>query len=325
MLRWSFTSSVINSKWIQKRKPYWERLAGLLDLCDRRGLSALSCQDLREVSLLYRQVASDYASVHEDPTALRMDQYLNQLLTRSHNALYMGSRREPERILSFYGAAFPRIFRETFNYTLAAFIVFLAAAVAGLLVTLSDPAFQRFFLGGPMSDTIERHKMWTHSILAIKPLASSAIMTNNLTVSFTAFALGITAGIGTIWMLAVNGMLMGVISGACWQSGMLTQLLSFVAPHGVLELPSVFMAGGAGLLVARGLLFPGLLPRRDALTLYGGQGVRLALGIIPLLVIAGVIEAFVSPSSVPITAKFALAFALGSSLAVYLTTGGRKL
>jgi len=97
-----------------------------------------------------------------------------------------------------------------------------------------------------------------------------------------------------------------------------------VAPHGVLELPSIFMAGGAGLLVARGLLFPGSLPRREALAVYGGLGVRLALGIIPLLVIAGIIEGFISPTPFPAAAKFVFATALLGLLALYLGRAGRS-
>ena len=116
-----------------------------------------------------------------------------------------------------------------------------------------------------MSDTIEQRKMWTDSILTVKPLASSAIMTNNLSVSFAIFGSGITAGLGTCYLLTLNGVLFGVILAACWQAGMLAKILGFVVGHGVLELPAIFIAGGAGLLIARGLLFPGLLPRRDSL------------------------------------------------------------
>src|SRR5262249_47113775 len=148
---------------------------------------------------------------------------------------------------------------------MAAFIIFAAAALAGFLAALGDASFQKFFLGGPISDTIEQRKMWTESIVTIKPLASSVIMTNNLSVSFATFAMGITAGAGTIYMMAVNGLMLGVIAAACWQAGLGGNLAQFVLPHGVLELPAIFIAGGASLLVARGLLFPGCLRRRDAL------------------------------------------------------------
>src|SRR5258708_34248414 len=101
--------------------------------------------------------------------------------------------------------------------------------------------------------------MWTHSIVSIKPQASSAIMTNNLSVSFMAFASGITAGIGTLYLLFFNGIMIGVIGTACANYGMSVPLWSFVSPHGVLELPAIFIAGGAGLRLARPLLFSGEL------------------------------------------------------------------
>jgi uncharacterized membrane protein SpoIIM required for sporulation len=102
---------------------------------------------------------------------------------------------------------------------------------------------------------------------------------------------------------------------------MSSQLWSFVAPHGVLELPAIFIAGGAGLLLARGLLFPGTLPRRDSVVEAGGRAVRLVLGVIPLLVIAGFIEGYLSPSNFPVPLKFALGAALGAALVLYLSTG----
>jgi len=169
-----------------------------------------------------------------------------------------------------------------------------------------------------MMETIERREMWTHSVVTVKPLASSGIMTNNLSVSFSTFALGITAGLGTIWMLAVNGLLIGVIGAATWKAGMALQLWSFVAPHGVLELPAIFISGGAGLEIARGLLFPGFLPRRQSLAQAGGRGARLLLGTIPMLIVAGVIEGFFSPSGAPVKMKFLLAATLFAALLSYL-------
>jgi uncharacterized membrane protein SpoIIM required for sporulation len=99
---------------------------------------------------------------------------------------------------------------------------------------------------------------------------------------------------------------------------MALQLWSFVAPHGVLELPAIFIAGGAGLEIARGLLFPGLLPRRDSLEIAGSRAARLLLGTVPMLVVAGVIEGFFSPSGAPVAAKFGLAAVLFTALITYL-------
>jgi uncharacterized membrane protein SpoIIM required for sporulation len=314
---------MISARWLAKRKPYWERLETIVKKSSRRGLGALDHAELRELGQLYRQIAADLATVREDPLSQQLAVFLNRLLARAHNLIYMGRPASPRGILTFYREDFPRIFRETWNYTALAVMLFLGGALAGFFACLADPAFQRFLLGPQMSDTIDRRVMWTHSILTVKPLASSAIMTNNLSVSFTTFAVGILGGVGTMYFLTLNGVLIGVIAAACWQAGMSLQLWSFVAPHGALELPAIFIAGGGGLLLARGLLFPGELRRREALTLYGGKGVRLALGIIPLLLVAGTIEGFFSPSGLPIAAKFACSVAAGGLLVLYLTQCGR--
>ncbi len=315
---------MISARWLAKRKHHWDRLGAIIKKAGHRGLAPLAHAELQELGLLYRQIAADLATVREDPLSQPWTEFLNQLLARAHNLIYMGHPVHPRGIMGFYRFDFPRIFRETWSYTALAFGLFLAGALAGFFACLADPAFQRFFLGQQMSDTIDRREMWTHSVLTIKPLASSLIMTNNLSVAFTMFAVGILGGIVTIYLLAMNGVLLGVIGAACWQAGMSLQLWSFVAPHGVLELPAIFIAGGAGLLVARGLLFPGELPRREALILYGGRGVRLAMGIVPLLLVAGTLEGFFSPSNLPVPAKFACAVAGGGLLILYLAQCGRK-
>jgi uncharacterized membrane protein SpoIIM required for sporulation len=101
------------------------------------------------------------------------------------------------------------------------------------------------------------------------------------------------------------------------------KLWQFVAPHGVLELPAIFLAGGAGLRIAAGLLFPGYLPRRESLVRAGTEAVQLLLGSIPILIIAGVIEAFVSPTELDIVLKFSMAAALFVLLTFYLFNAGK--
>jgi len=155
-----------------------------------------------------------------------------------------------------------------------------------------------------MVATIERHEMWTHSVVNMAPMMSSWIMTNNLTVSFTAFATGIVFGLGTLYVMFFNGLLLGVIGVACQQHGMSMALWSFVAPHGSLELPSIVLAGAAGFRLGRGVLFPGLYRWRDSVAMAGEEASRLVAGVIPLLVIAGVLEGFFSPSAAPVWLKF---------------------
>jgi len=309
---------VISTRWLEKRRPYWLRLEQLVALSGRGSITSLKSTELQELALLYRQSASDLATVREDPASKQLAVYLNQLLGRAHNLIYMGRKASRRGIWTFYKDIYPQVFRQTFPDTLVAFVLFLAAGIAGFLMGLADPSFTRHFLGPQMIQTIERHEMWTHSIVTVKPMASSAIMTNNISVAFSTFALGITAGIGTVWMMLLNGLMMGVVAVACWREGMSLPLWSFVAAHGVLELPAIFIAGGAGLGIAKGLLFPGSLPRQESLVRAGAQSVRLVLGTIPMLLVAGVVEGFVSPTDLRAPLKFLLAGALAVLLVLYL-------
>jgi len=311
---------VISTRWLEKRRPHWNRLEQLVAASGRKSVTALTPAELQELALLYRQSASDLSTVREDPTSTQLSGYLNQLLGRAHNLIYMGRRSDKRGIWTFYKGIYPRIFRETFADTFLAFLLFFVAGIAGMLMGIADPGFSHYFLGPHMMQSIENHKMWTDSIVTVKPLASSGILTNNMSVAFAAFAAGIT-GIGTVWMMLMNGLMMGVVAVACWREGMSLPLWSFVAAHGVLELPAIFIAGGAGLGIAKGLLFPGVLPRKESLVQAGAKSVRLILGTIPLLLIAGLVEGFVSPTSLPPVIKFLLAGALGTLLVLYLMSG----
>jgi uncharacterized membrane protein SpoIIM required for sporulation len=149
-------------------------------------------------------------------------------------------------------------------------------------------------------------------------MASSAIMTNNLTVSFMTFASGILFGLGTLWNLYINGMMLGVIGAACRHYDMSLALWSFVAPHGALELPSILIAGGAGFRLGHAMLFPGALRWKESVARGGIEATRLVSGIIPLLVIAGTLEGFFSPSQAPIWLKFTVGGLLFTLLNLWL-------
>lgn len=313
---------MVSIHWLEKRKPYWERLEKLVQR-SQGGLAALDHLELQELGLLYRQTAADLSAVLEDKSSVQLAAYLNQLLARSHNLIYTGRGPEASGLVAFYRETYPRLFREVLPQILLAAGIFAVAALAGWAVTWHDPGFARLVLGPAMMESIERREMWTDSVVTLKPVAASGITTNNLTVAFTMFATGITV-IGTIWLTLLNGLLIGVVGAATWRAGMALALWSFVAPHGVLELPAIFIAGGAGLELARGLLFPGVLPRRDSLTRAGGRASRLLMGTIPMLLVAGTIEGFFSPTKAPVVMKFALGGALFAALIAYLFGGGRK-
>jgi uncharacterized membrane protein SpoIIM required for sporulation len=319
---------MISAHWLQKRQTHWNRMELLLDQCRRQGLRSLTRLELQELGLLYRQAAADLSALREDPSGKSYARSLNLLLSRAHNTIYSGRKSSATGILHFYRHTYPQVFRRNLGLVNTALLLFVGGALVGTLLSLTRPEFMHLFLGSRMVDTIERHQMWTDSVVSIKPLASSLIMTNNISVTITALAGGLIFGVGTVYMLVVNGVLMGVVGTACWLGNMSLPLWSFVAPHGVLELPAIFIAGGGGLRIAQGLLFPGLLSRRDSVAKAGGEAIRLFLGTIPMLIVAGLIEGFVSPSlTIRWQMKFALAAAIGTIFVSYLffaAKGGAK-
>jgi uncharacterized membrane protein SpoIIM required for sporulation len=164
----------------------------------------------------------------------------------------------------------------------------------------------------------DRHELWMGSILGREPVESSNIMINNISVSFKAVAGGITAGAFTVFLLALNGVLIGAVATLVGQNNLAYPFWAFVFPHGSLELPAIFLAGGAGLLIARGMLFPGEYTRVEALKFYGYKAAQLVFGIVPMLIIAGTIEGFYSPSPiVPNPLKYLAGIGLFTLLVIY--------
>jgi uncharacterized membrane protein SpoIIM required for sporulation len=168
--------------------------------------------------------------------------------------------------------------------------------------------------------------MWTKSFFDVVPssVASSFIFTNNISVSLLAFALGITFGMGTAYVLLTNGLMLGCVFGLCSQYGMLPDLLGFITGHGVVEISVILIAGAAGLMLGTALLNPGDYTRRDSLSIRGAEGAKLTLGCAPFLVVVGLVEGFISPSMViPSAMKIALGLFLGVGFYAWLFLAGR--
>jgi uncharacterized membrane protein SpoIIM required for sporulation len=314
---------MITNSWMDYRKDNWNRLDALLRQSETSGVKTLSPAELRELGLLYRQTAADLSAVRADRTSRTLEQYLNRLVGRAHNFVYSGKRISPLTLLSFLAHGYPRLLRRLSGYIYLAIAITLVTAILGSLITLIRPDFGALYVGADMMDTINQHKMWTDTILSVKPAAASGIMTNNITVCFLTFAGGVTAGLFTLFELYNNGMMLGVIATLCAQHGMSLSLWSFIASHGALELPSIMLAGAAGLRLGSGILFPGLLRRREAIATAGAEAVQLVAGTIPLLIIAGTLEAFLSPTHEPAALKFSVGAFLFIALMFWFTEGGR--
>jgi uncharacterized membrane protein SpoIIM required for sporulation len=309
---------VLSNQWLAKRRPFWDRLQALLGQADSSGLGRLSRAELQELALLYRQVAADLSVLRQDATARTYAAHVNQLLARAHHIIYASRKTSAGGLFRFLRDEYPRIFRQNLRYVAASLAITVSCGVLGLILTSTRPEFMRHYLHPAMIATIERHQMWTQSIVSVAPMETSHIMTNNLSVSFLTFAGGITFGLFTLYSLFNNGMLLGVIGAACHHYGMSLSLWSFVAAHGSLELPSIIIAGAAGLRLGHAMLFPAGYRWKDSVARGGIEATRLVSGIIPLLVIAGCLEGFFSPSQAPVWLKFTLGAALFTLLNLWL-------
>lgn len=309
---------ILSNQWIAKRRPHWDRLSALLTRSDQNGLANLSRSELQELALLYRQVAADLSVLRRDETARTYSDNVNQLLARAHHIIYSRQKKGWLAVFRFLKDEYPVIFQQQLPYVVASLLISVAWGLLGAELTSARPQFMRHYVGPAMIATMEQHKMWTESIVSVAPQETSHIMTNNLSVSFVTFAGGIMFGVGTFWFLYRNGMMLGVIAAACHQYGMSVPLWSFVAPHGALELPAIIIAGGAGFRIGKAMLFPGGYRWKESVAKGGIEATRLVAGVIPMLVVAGCLEGFFSPSHAPVWLKFTVGGLLFTLLVSWL-------
>jgi uncharacterized membrane protein SpoIIM required for sporulation len=307
-------------RWIARREPNWKRLDSLLHRVERKGLKSLQASEIQELASLYRSVSADLARAKTNQVGYILSQDLQRLTSRAYNQIYQGSRRQEwQSAWQFYQYGFPEIVQKTWIYTAIATAIFLLTAVVAWWYAWADPDFIALTVPDSIIDQVQnKGELWMGSIVGVEPLASSNIMTNNISVSFAAVGGGITAGLYTVYIMALNGLHIGSVATLVSQYNLAYPFWAFVLPHGALELPAIFLAGGAGLLIGKGVLFPGEYKRIDALKFYGEQAAQLLFGIVPMLVIAGIIEGFFSPNPfIPEAFKYLVGVSLFTGLLVY--------
>ncbi len=148
-------------------------------------------------------------------------------------------------------------------------------------------------------------------------------MTNNIQVAILAFAGGLTLGILTVYLLINNGIILGALAAIYYQHGHSYDFWAYIVPHGMIELTAIFIAGGAGLLMGYKILVPGVFSRAMQLRRQALRSVQLLLGTVPLFIIAGTIEGFITPSPIPLDAKYAVALLTVIALVTYIGVGYR--
>jgi uncharacterized membrane protein SpoIIM required for sporulation len=313
-------------RFINERKSAWQRLEELLRLLDEMSLRRLHREEVRELGRIYRRTSSDLAIARAESRDPRLVNYLNSLVIRAHGRIYRTEAMEGgKRLRRFFMRDFPRTFRRTWRYTATAFVVCLAFGIAGFYGTWHDADFSELIgINYAMRDTISSHTHWWESLNKANQIGGAAIMTNNIQVMFNAFATGAMLSVGTLLVMAFNGLNIGAVLALTYRAGFGNDLVTFMVGHGVIELSCIFIAGGAGLLIGTAILAPGDLSRFDALRLRGRDAAHLIVGCVPLLVVAGTIEGFISPAPIHPAFKFATAAVTGVALYTYLLLGGRE-
>jgi uncharacterized membrane protein SpoIIM required for sporulation len=307
---------------LESRLRNWKRLEELTARASKYRLTNLTSEEVREFGRLYRRTAADLAIAREEVRDRRLVNYLNHLVGRAHGAIYRSESSGFGVFLDFFRYEFPAVFRKTFSYTLASFLVFFFATAFAFVASYVDDGFADRINPGLRAD-IAAHRNWTERVNDANPLAATSIQTNNITVTFLAFAAGVLFGLGTFMILLQNGLLFGMVMGLCLKYKF-AAIPIFVCAHGVIELTAIFIAGGAGFLIGKALLMPGDLRRADALVINGGLAIRLILGCIPMLMIAGIIEGFLSPADVPAWYKYSVAIMSAVVMIVYFLKPDRR-
>jgi len=313
-------------RWLKARRPHWERLEALIRIVETRHGGDLSRNEIQELGRLYRTASADLSRARAWKLGQDTLVYLNNLVVRAHNQVYQTPQNRWRDLVRFLWITFPKLVKKNALYIAASFSIFMVSSALSCAYVQKDVHFAQleFSPGHALVPEdqwriIEDHKMWTDEAEHYSPVASSLIATHNIHVAIIAFVAGITFGFGTVLILLINGISIGTVLGICKVYGLDDRLLAFVAPHGILELTAIFISGGAGLLMGRALLFPGNQKRLEALKSVSKDAVGLFGGCIPLLLIAGSIEGFISPrTDISASGKFLVSLATLVMLLIYL-------
>lgn len=312
------------NRFIVERKNNWERLEGLLAILETSSIKGLSRMQVREFGELYRRAATDLAIARSETRDPKLINYLNSLVIRAHGKIYRAENQGANLIWQFFVKDFPNAFRRTWRYSALAFTVFMFFSVASFLLCYNDLNFADQLGLTDIQYAAQSNSQWWMNLNEANQIGSSTILTNNILVALRAFAYGAFFGIGTLYILVINGLSIGGVLGVCYKVSpdFGNSLVTFMVGHGVIELSCIFIAGGAGMFIGYSLINPGDLTRAQALKKNGLEAVRLAVGCALLLVIAGVIEGFLSPSNLPPFVKFGTGILTGIAMFAYLILVG---
>jgi uncharacterized membrane protein SpoIIM required for sporulation len=311
-------------RFVEDRRARWARLGNLIQDANGR-VERLPPGDVLELGRLYRSASSDLAVARRDFALDAATERLNDLVAAAHALVYSEAPTSGRRLRRFFLHELPSSVRANSRFTAVSFAAFAIPLFVTFAIGLLLPEIAATALPPETRQHLAERRLWTDIPEGYRPLMGPLIIVNNVRVAITAFAGGLTAGAFTLYVLIGNGAFLGTVLAVVHGYGLSGGLLAFTAAHGPLEISCIVLSGGAGLRLAWALLRPGDRSRRDALRLAGAQAIRVMLLIIPALGVAGIIEAFLSPSDAPLTLKIVVGVVAALALWGYIAFVGRPL
>ncbi len=282
--------------WLAQRAAQWLRLGESL-MTWRRG--RLSRQDALQALEGYRGLARDVASARKVLPGSPITAALETLYASLHAIVNREPRHTLASLRHLYGVEIPATFQELKPQLLGVWLLFALSTGAGWWLVHTWPTLVGLVASPSMVEHVERGELWTDGILNVTPssLLSVRIFTNNIAVTLFACVAGIFYGLGTFYIIANNGLMLGGVFAFTRDHGLDGDLLKFIFAHGTVELSMICLGGAAGVALGESLIRPRLASRRDCLEQCTARIARLFAALVPLLVICGLIEGFVSPDA----------------------------
>lgn len=295
----------------------WLRLEELLRR-PRRGRRRLTPDEAAELARLYRQVASDLAAARRAGPDSSAAQYLNDLAMRAHSRLYAPRRTNLLAGWQFLKEQYPALIAQYRRGILLATLLFFGGTVIGFAAVTWDPNLAEALVPAQFREAVARPLDGELATFGSSPILSTQILTNNIKVGILAFGLGLTFGVGTTYVLLYNGVMLGGLAAVYHKADLAIPFWATILPHGVIELTAIFISGAAGFVLAGALIRPGVLTRRRSLARAAPAALGLVLGTIPMYVVAGFIEGFITPRDISHGAKLWFSLATGIVMIPYL-------
>lgn len=282
---------------------------------------AVTFEEVHRLHRLYRVAAGHLSYARTNYPDSQVCHYLNQLVTSAHNRLHIKRQKGSREFAHTLLFRLPAVVRQNRRFVFVAIGAFILFGLYGYLFTWYAPDSVTAFLPqeflGANNSPGAGSADWDGAVM------SSTIMINNIMVSLRAFGMGLLFGLGAIFILAYNAMILGALAAYVTAAGNGLVFWSLILPHGIWELYAICLSGAAGMLIGFALLRPGQLSRRNAVVLAGRQAVPLMVLVIILLAMAGIVEGFFTPANIPPALKLLFSGLALVMLSLYLFFGGR--